>query len=104
MVDVALLGLIPGATYNIVAYVDTAANCTPNCKAWGKAQSGVLHIFRADTSAGVITLKVEIDNLLCGSGGQFTTDKITVRLSAFVPDDNPGALSTFAATNDWCGS
>jgi hypothetical protein len=103
VVDVALIGLVQNATYNIVAYVDAAENCTPNCKAWGKAQSGVLHIFRANTSAGVITLKIEIDNLLCGGGGQFTTDKLTVQLDAFVPDDNPGATSTFPATNTWCG-
>ena len=57
----------------------------------------------ARTWLGPVTLKVEIDNLLCGGGGQFTTDRLTVQLDAFVPDDNPGAKSTFPATNTWCG-
>lgn len=103
VVDVSVVGLRPNAGYYLIAYADTDENCIPDCKRWGKAQSGVSDMFRPPEASIVHRLNVEIDNILCQGAGPFTTSKLTIDLLDVITGATLIARRTFSATNTWCG-
>ena len=103
MVDVTISGLDPNSRYNLIAYADSAENCPVNCKAFGKAQSGVTYIFQPTDATNVQRLNVEIDGLLCQGVNPFTTDRLTAEIRLVVFGYPLLHIATFPATNTWCG-